>query len=277
MSKLLLLLTTALLAISASADNFAVLIGGSNGYMNYRHHADVCHGYQILIARGIPAANIITFLYDDVANAQENPFPGKLFNAPTAKGVAGKDVYAGCKIDYKGKDVTPANFEAVLTGDASSAPKGHPVLKSTAADKVFVNFVDHGGVGIIAFPGALGQKLYHAADLMKVLKTMHDTKMFGELVYMYSQFRASVLFRNRRHWLVPAGHPWSFGSGVFGSSGPVTTPEVPWSITNMGLPSTSLTLWIMHLNQPTLPPSALNAECVSKCTPSDATATRPWP
>ena len=29
---------------------------------------------------------------------------------PTAKGVAGVDVYAGCKIDYSGNKVTPDTF-----------------------------------------------------------------------------------------------------------------------------------------------------------------------
>jgi hypothetical protein len=60
--------------------------------------------------------NIITFLYDDVANDRSNPFPGKLFNRPTQAGEAGVDVYAGCKKSYTGQDVTPANFLAVLTG-----------------------------------------------------------------------------------------------------------------------------------------------------------------
>jgi legumain len=38
---------------------------------------------------------------DDVAGARENPFPGKMFNKPTAKGEPGVDVYAGCVPDYK--------------------------------------------------------------------------------------------------------------------------------------------------------------------------------
>jgi legumain len=56
--------------------------------------------------------------YDDIANNPSNPFPGQLFNKPDPTG-PGYDVYAGCNIDYKGADVTPANFQAVLTGTAS--------------------------------------------------------------------------------------------------------------------------------------------------------------
>ena len=38
----------------------------------------------------------ILMMQDDVANDQENPFPGKLFNKPTDKGTPGYDVYDGC-------------------------------------------------------------------------------------------------------------------------------------------------------------------------------------
>ena len=90
----------------ASADNFAVIVVGSSSYMNYRHHADACHAYQILKKGGVPAENIVTMMYDDVASDSENPFKGKLFNKPTEKGDAGVDVYDGCNIDYKKKAVT---------------------------------------------------------------------------------------------------------------------------------------------------------------------------
>ena len=59
--------------------------------------------------------------YDDIANNSRNPFPGQLFNKPTAAGEPGNDVYAGCNIDYKGADVTPQKFMDVLTGTAETA------------------------------------------------------------------------------------------------------------------------------------------------------------
>ena len=42
-----------------SCDNYAVLVAGSNTYINYRHQADVFHHYQILIDRGFMPENII--------------------------------------------------------------------------------------------------------------------------------------------------------------------------------------------------------------------------
>ena len=40
------------LAASASAAHFAVLVAGSSGYSNYRHHADICHAQRILVRNG---------------------------------------------------------------------------------------------------------------------------------------------------------------------------------------------------------------------------------
>merc|ERR1719194_166660 len=86
---------------SASAAHWAVIMAGSNTYGNYRHQADACHAYHIVKKNGVPESNIILLAYDDIANNSRNPFPGKIFHKPD-----GPDVYAGCKISYKGKDVT---------------------------------------------------------------------------------------------------------------------------------------------------------------------------
>lgn len=69
---------------------WAILIAGSSGYGNYRHQADICHAYQILKRGGLKEENIVVFMYDDIANNEENPHRGKVFNKPY-----GPDVYPG--------------------------------------------------------------------------------------------------------------------------------------------------------------------------------------
>ena len=136
-----------------AGEHWAVLVAGSNGYGNYRHQADICHAYQIVRKNGIPASNIITMAYDDIAHNFENPFPGKMFNKPTLAGTPGQDVYAGCKIDYNKSSVTPENFIKILKGQKTTGGNGK-TLKSGKHDRVFINFADHGGVGLIAFPSS---------------------------------------------------------------------------------------------------------------------------
>jgi legumain len=170
----------------ASAETHAVLLAGSNFYYNYRHQADVCHAYHLLIENGVNPDNIITMAFDDLANDPENPFPGQVFNQPN-----GKDVYGGCVIDYKGNDVNAKNFLAVLTGD-SATTGGKKVLKSTAADNVFINFADHGGTGLIA---VIDDFLY-ADQLLDALNTMNTKQMYSKLVFYMEACESGSMFTN---------------------------------------------------------------------------------
>lgn len=172
----------------AVADHWAVLIAGSNGYSNYRHQADACHAYQVMKSKGISEDKIIMLAYDDVANNSENPFPGQLFNKPTPAGTPGTDVYAGCNIDYKGSEVTPENFLAVLTGTA----KGKKLL-STENDNVFVSFFDHGAPGLIAFPNG---SVLHKADLQDAFATMHTNKMYKKLTFYLESCESGSMFED---------------------------------------------------------------------------------
>jgi legumain len=162
-------------------------VAGSAGYGNYRHQSDVCHAYQLLVKSGMKPEQIITLAVDDIANSPSNPFPGKIFNKPTPAGTPGVDVYDGCKIDYSGDDVTPEMFTKVLTGDKSAGGK---VLESNSESRVFVNFVDHGGVGIIGFP----KTTMHATELIGALTTMHSQSMYKELVFYLEACESGSMF-----------------------------------------------------------------------------------
>ena len=176
----------ALLPMLASAEKWAVIAAGSQGFWNYRHQADACHAYQLMLKSGVPADNIILMMQDDVAQASENPFPGQLFNRP---GDDSPDVYKGCKVDYRGKVVTAQLFMDVLTGNSEGATG--KVLKSKADDTVFVNFVDHGGPGIVAFPNG---PFLHVKDLSKTLKTMQSKHMFKQMVFYMEACESGSMF-----------------------------------------------------------------------------------
>ena len=149
----------------------------------------MCHAYHVVTAGGIPASNVIVMAVDDIAHDDSNPFPGKIFNKP---GDPGKDVYAGCKIDYSGSDVTPETFTKVLTGEATNTGSGK-VLKSGANDKVFVNFVDHGGVGIIGFP----RTTMSAKELTAAFTKMHKKKMYSELTFYLEACESGSMCQNQ--------------------------------------------------------------------------------
>ena len=192
MKVALIALTLLSLVSFSSAAHWAVLVAGSNGFWNYRHHADVCHAYITLLSKGFHPENIIVMAYDDVANDPSNPFPGKLYNKPTYT-KTGKDVYGYCKIDYKGADVTSANFLKIIKGDAAGM-KGvgtGRVLASTSADRVFLNFADHGATGLIAFPN----DYLYANDLLAALTFMNTKKMYSELVFYLEACESGSMFQ----------------------------------------------------------------------------------
>lgn len=190
MNQVLLIIALLSIVSLASATQWAVLVAGSSGFWNYRHQADICHAYVTLLSKGLNAENIIVFLYDDIARSSNNPFPGKMFNKPGS----GRDIYANCKIDYKGADVTPANFLKVIKGDATgiSGIGTGRVLRSTKSDRVFLNFADHGAVGLIAFPS----KYLYANDLIAALEYMNQNNMYNELVFYLEACESGSMFQN---------------------------------------------------------------------------------
>jgi legumain len=167
---------------------WALLVAGSNGWYNYRHQADVAHAYHTLKQHGVKEDNIVTMMYDDIANNQQNPYPGQLFNSPN-----GKDVYKGVKVDYKGADVNPENFLAILQGDESGVSGGNgKVLKSNEKDKIFVFFSDHGATGLIAFPNSM----LTVKQLNDVLLSMHNKKKYKEFTFYLEACESGSMFEN---------------------------------------------------------------------------------
>jgi legumain len=140
-------------------------------------------------------------MQDDVANSPSNPYPGQLFNQPTAAGTPGFDVYENCFPDYTGPVVTAQLFLDVLTGNTTD-PTRTKVLESSSIDKVFVNFADHGGGKIIEMPHG---GFLHAEDLVGALKTMHSKNMYEKLVFYMEACNSGSMFQVRReiHFINP--------------------------------------------------------------------------
>nr|CAD7462459.1 unnamed protein product [Timema tahoe] len=166
---------------------WALLVAGSNDYSNYRHQADVCHAYQLLHSNGIPDENIIVMMYDDIAYSNENPTPGVIVNYPN-----GTNVYQGVPKDYTGKAVTPEVFLNVLKGNADAVKNigTGRVLESGPNDHLFINFVDHGAPGLLAFPDS---ELY-ADTLEQTLREVARNKRFAKMVLYVEACESGSMF-----------------------------------------------------------------------------------
>lgn len=166
---------------------WAILLAGSSGYWNYRHQADICHAYQILRKGGLKEENIVVFMYDDIAQDEENPNPGTIINHPQ-----GSDVYAGVPKDYTGENVTVNNFFAVLLGNKSLVTGGSgKVVESDPNDRIFIYYSDHGGPGVLGMP--LPPYLY-ANDFIQVLKQKHAAGSYREMVIYIEACESGSIF-----------------------------------------------------------------------------------
>jgi len=173
---------------------WAVLLAGSNGYWNYRHQADICHAYQILKNGGLKDENIVVFMYDDIANNEENPRKGVIINSPD-----GDDVYHGVPKDYTGEDVTVDNFFAVLLGNKTAVKGGSgKVVNSGPNDRIFVYYSDHGGPGVLGMPT---NPYVYANDLIEVLKKKHAAGTYKSLVFYLEACESGSIFEG----LLPFG------------------------------------------------------------------------
>ncbi|KAK9742043.1 hypothetical protein RND81_03G144900 [Saponaria officinalis] len=153
---------------SVGTTNWAVLVAGSTGYGNYRHQADICHAYQILKRGGLKDENIVVFMYDDIADNDENPRKGIIINNPN-----GGDVYQGVPKDY--------------TGERGSGK----VVNSGPNDRIFIYYSDHGSPGVLTMPD--NDDLY-AKDLITTLKKKYEMRAYKSMVIYVEACEAGSIF-----------------------------------------------------------------------------------
>lgn len=131
--------------------------------------------------------------YNDVAWDDENPHQGKLFNQ-----MHGKDVYAGCKIDYHAGEVNRDNFMAILKGDvkslnvSDSSNSTRKVLQSDQNSKVFLYFSDHGSPGFLLFP----ETHIYADELNSTINFMYENQMYSEMLIFLEACESGSMFHN---------------------------------------------------------------------------------
>lgn len=182
-----------------SGDRWAVLVTGSRGYDNYRHHADVAHVYHHLRRSGMQRDHIIVLQYGDVATNTENPYPGQLFNRATgaAKGI---DVNADLVPDFSNSSVTKETFVDVMLGNGS-----HSGLKSGPNDDVMVWWQGHGGSGYLLLPDGSSAKSLYAEQLMQTLREMHSKGRYGRLLFVLGACQSGSMFDGRSSALQEIG------------------------------------------------------------------------
>ncbi|KAI0964828.1 peptidase C13 family-domain-containing protein [Xylaria arbuscula] len=191
--QLPVLLSSALLApihhvAAEHTSNWAVLVGTSRFWFNYRHLANVLSMYRTVKRLGIPDSQIILMLPDDMACNPRNAFPGTVYsNSDRAVDLYGDNI----EVDYRGYEVTVENFIRLLTDRVGDEMPRSKRLLTDDRSNILIYMTGHGGNEFLKFQDAeeLG-----APDLADALEQMWEKRRYHEILFMIDTCQANTMY-----------------------------------------------------------------------------------
>ncbi|KAI1265664.1 peptidase C13 family-domain-containing protein [Xylariaceae sp. FL1019] len=184
-------LASALLAPHVCAEhtsNWAVLVGTSRFWFNYRHLANVLSMYRTVKRLGIPDSQIILMLPDDMACNPRNAFPGTVYsNSDRAVDLYGDNI----EVDYRGYEVTVENFIRLLTDRVGDEMPRSKRLLTDDRSNIFVYMTGHGGNEFLKFQDA---EEIGAFDLADAFEQMWEKRRYHEILFMIDTCQANTMY-----------------------------------------------------------------------------------
>uniref|UniRef100_A0AAV1VLP0 GPI-anchor transamidase n=1 Tax=Peronospora matthiolae TaxID=2874970 RepID=A0AAV1VLP0_9STRA len=168
-------------------NNWAVIVDTSRFWSNYRHVANALSLYHSVKRLGIPDSQIILMLADQMPCNARNCFPGQVFNSRTQKiNLYGENV----EVDYRGLEVSVANFITVLTGRHEPGTPASKKLDTDENSNIFLYMSGHGGDGFLKFQDF---EEISSQDLADSIQEMHVKKRYNEIFFMVDTCQAGSL------------------------------------------------------------------------------------
>ncbi|KAI0869284.1 peptidase C13 family-domain-containing protein [Hypoxylon argillaceum] len=193
--KLSRILASALLApfhahhvAAEHTSNWAVLVGTSRFWFNYRHLANVLSMYRTVKRLGIPDSQIIMMLPDDMACNPRNAFPGTVYsNSDRAVDLYGDNI----EVDYRGYEVTVENFIRLLTDRVGDEMPRSKRLLTDDRSNILVYMTGHGGNEFLKFQDA---EEIGAFDLADAFEQMWEKRRYHEILFMIDTCQANTMY-----------------------------------------------------------------------------------
>ncbi|KAJ4342099.1 glycosylphosphatidylinositol anchor biosynthesis [Didymella glomerata] len=188
LSSALLPLLVAPFVAAEHTSNWAVLVGTSRFWFNYRHLANVLSLYRTVKRLGIPDSQIILMLPDDMACNPRNAFPGAVFNnADRALDLYGDNI----EVDYRGYEVTVENFIRLMTDRWGEDTPRSKRLMTDERSNILVYMTGHGGNEFLKFQDA---EEISAFDLADAFGQMWEKKRYHEMLFMIDTCQANTMY-----------------------------------------------------------------------------------
>ncbi|CAJ2514298.1 Uu.00g024170.m01.CDS01 [Anthostomella pinea] len=168
--------------------NWAVLVGTSRFWFNYRHLSNVLSMYRTVKRLGIPDSQIILMLPDDMACNPRNAFPGTVYsNSDRAVDLYGDNI----EVDYRGYEVTVENFIRLLTDRVGDEMPRSKRLLTDDRSNIFVYMTGHGGNEFLKFQDA---EEIGAFDLADAFEQMWEKRRYHEILFMIDTCQANTMY-----------------------------------------------------------------------------------
>merc|ERR1719384_766710 len=101
---------------SMHSNNWAVLVGASRYWFNYRHIANTLSIYHSIKRMGIPDSQIILMIADDMACDSRNIYKAKMKASHAAEIKSQIEIYDDdVEVDYRGEECSVENLLKLLT------------------------------------------------------------------------------------------------------------------------------------------------------------------
>lgn len=175
------------------SNNWAVLVGASTFWFNYRHSANTLSIYHTIRKLGVPDRNIILMLADDVACNPRNPFGGSVFNDLHSESL---NVYGDdAQVDYRGREVTVETLIRLLTDRLPSGTPRSKRLLTDSGSNILIYMTGHGGNNFLKFQDA---EEVNSEDLAQAFEQMHAKRRYRSILFMIDTCQAATLADNFR-------------------------------------------------------------------------------
>ncbi|MCQ2973428.1 MAG: hypothetical protein MJ211_01310 [Bacteroidales bacterium] len=124
-------------------DKWALLISGSNQWVDYRYQANVLNVYNLLKKQGYPDDHIILIMDDNISNNPNNIHKGMILSYD------GVNLYNNVEVDYKLSSLSISDITKILTGQNSEQLPN--VINADNDDNIFVYWTGNGSENKLSF------------------------------------------------------------------------------------------------------------------------------
>jgi len=170
-----------------NVNNWAVVVGTSRYWYNYRHASNTLGIYHALKERGFPDSNIILMLAEDYACNPRNKYPGTIYGNMDQS----QNLYEGeIEVDYRGEEVTVDNFLRVLSGRHFPTTPRNKRLLTDENSNVLVYITGHSGMEFIKFQD---WEEMSSTDAAMAFSQMHSQKRYKQVFWISDTCQAASL------------------------------------------------------------------------------------